>query len=602
MNHPEAAAFKPDALDAQGLARLLNMHGYQPEDRAAVRAFGRVIQRTELEEIFLADFLSRDSAPVEAAAAAAEANFCDELLNVCFWDGDPDWFNRLGYLWCACLEAGVEPRFVWVCTGALLSACREHLVGGRAEIFQLELDLLTGLVRVIWALAAHLSEVSVARARMSSSLVSGSLTDVGLPDRSWFEAMLGVMVEAATPTQRLGLVLVRLQSSPVIEAMMPAERDVIRHALTARWREGLRADDVLCSVGEMEWALLQPGVQTTGQVLLAANKLRALAHAVLASVDLGEGVEVVIGGACAPDDGRDAVVIERAARDALNVGGRGRQGVTLFGDSVADAIRIEHEAEREFLRAMHLQRFELYLQPQINSVGGQCESAEALLRWQRDDGQWMPPPEVFNLATRLGQQTRLTRMLVARIARMADDLSRSGVPVRVMLNLTAEDLRDPELPDLVQQSMANWQVAPGRIGFELTEGAVLSDDPVVETVLNRLRMLKAFIALDDFGTGYSSLAHLRRLPVDELKVDRQFVMGMTASAQDRAIVEAILALARAFELETVAEGVETAAQSELLRQMGCARLQGNLISPAVPASRFVTWWLANSTPSLLPSP
>lgn len=600
MNHPEAAGFQPDALDAQGLARLLHMHGYQPEDRAAVRAFGRVIQREELEDIFLADFLSRDSAPVDTVAATAEANFCDELLNVCVWNGDPDWFNRLARLWCACCDTGVDARFVWVCTGALLSACRERLVGGRAEIFQLELDLLTGLVRVVWALAAHLSEVSVARARVQGGRATGGLTGIGLPDRAWFDTMVEAMVAAATPEQRVGLVLVRLQSTPVTDALMPAERASIRRALSMRWREALRVDDVLCALGEQEWALLQPGVQTAGQVLLAANKLRELAHGVLSSVDLGEGIDVTIGGACAPDDGTDATTLERAARAALNLSGRGRQGVTLFGEAVAKAMKVEHEAEREFLRAMHLQRFELYLQPQINSVDGQCVSAEALLRWQRDDGKWMPPPAIFDLAARLGQHTRLTRMLVARIARMADELSRSGVPVRVMLNLTAEDLHDPELPDLVQQSMANWHVAPGRIGFELTEGAVLSDDPVVETVLDRLRALKAFIALDDFGTGYSSLAHLRRLPVDELKVDRQFVAGMHANAQDRAIVEAVLALARAFDLETVAEGVETSVQSKLLKEMGCLRLQGNLISPAVPASRFVTWWLARSRSSASP--
>jgi EAL domain-containing protein (putative c-di-GMP-specific phosphodiesterase class I) len=249
---------------------------------------------------------------------------------------------------------------------------------------------------------------------------------------------------------------------------------------------------------------------------------------------------------------------------------------------------------------MHLQRFELYLQPQVDAVSGRCDSAEALLRWQRDDGKWMPPPAVFNLAARMGQQGRLSRMLVARVARMADELERSGVPVRVMLNLTADDVRDPELPDLVQQSMANWNVSAGRIGFELTEGSVLSDEPVVEAVLGRLRAQGGVIALDDFGTGYSSLAHLRHLPVDELKVDRQFIAGLGGDGQDRAIVEAILALARAFGLATVAEGVETREQADQLAQMGCLRLQGMLFSPAVPASRFVSWWRAREAQGVRP--
>jgi len=140
--------------------------------------------------------------------------------------------------------------------------------------------------------------------------------------------------------------------------------------------------------------------------------------------------------------------------------------------------------------------------------------------------------------------------------------------------------------------MANWRVPIGRLGVELTEGAVLSDKPVVETVLQRMRDLGMTVALDDFGTGYSSLAHLRRLPVDELKIDRQFVNGMHSDRQDAAIIDAVLALAKAMDLETVAEGVETEEQAEALSRLGVDRLQGMWFSSAIPLSRFVTWWLA----------
>ncbi len=602
MNSPRPESlFQPPPLDALGLQHLLQMHGYQPADRAAIRAFGRVIQREQLEDDFLEGFLSRDSAPSLPAAAAAEANFCDELLNVCLWEGDPQWFNRLAMLWCTCLDLGVDECFVWVCSGTLLAVCRERLVGGRAEIFQLELDLLTGLVRVVWALAAHLSSVSVARARTLSSIASEAPQVGGVPSRGSFERTFARMCEAATPDTRLGLMIVKLQTAPAKAMLMPAERDAIHQALCDGWRDVLRKDDVLSRVGEYEWALLLPNVRTSGQLLLAGNKLREVALSALAKIGLGEGVDVVVGGACAPDDACDAPSLERAARDALQAGGRGRQGITLFGEAVKSALSAESQIEQEFLRAIHLQRFELYLQPQVACGDGRCDSAEALLRWQRDDGQWVPPPAVFDIAARLGQQGLLTRMLVARVARMADELARSGVPVRVMLNLTADDVHDPELPDLVEQSMANWRVPAGRIGFELTEDAVLADDPVVDRVLARLRELGAIVALDDFGTGYSSLTHLRRLPVDELKIDRQFVAGMHTEPQDAAIVDAILALARAFGLDTVAEGVESSDQAAVLESKGCMRLQGMCISPAVPLSRFVAWWLAREQHSPEPT-
>lgn len=591
MNAPRPAPrFEAPSLDEVALARLLAEHGFRAEDRAAVRAFGRVIRRDALETAFLNDFLTREAAPALPAAAAAEAAFCDELLDVCAWDGSAAWFNRLTVRWCACRDLGVDAGFVWVCTGAMLSACREQLVGGRAEIFELELDLLTGLTRIVWALAAHLSTVSTQRERFLAQAEETAPEASGVPGRSSFNRLVAQLFAQVSADVRIGLLVIRLQVAPAREVLMPAERDRVHRALQDGWREVLRAEDLLFCIGESEWILVQPKVHTPAQVLLAANKLHEVGLSALARIGLEDGTELLFGGACAPDHGADAEQLERAARDALLAGSRSRQPMTLFGEPVRQALTEESEIEREFLRAIHLQRFELFLQPQINARDGRCESAEALLRWQRADGQWVPPPKVFEIAGRLNQQGQLSRLLIARAARMADELARSGVPIRIVLNLTADDVQDKELPDLIEQSMSNWHVPPERLGFELTEGAILSEKPEVERVLQRLRARGIMVALDDFGTGYSSLAHLRRLPVDELKIDRQFVAGMHTDPQDIAIIQAVLALAGAFGLQTVAEGVETAEQADELIRMGCDRLQGLWISPAIPVARFVPWW------------
>jgi len=603
MNPPVVTTgFQPPPLDVEALEHLLGMHGFHAEDRAAVRAFGRVIRREELEEAFLRDFMDRVANPSLPAAAAAEAEFCNALLDVCSWDGGPDWFNQLANLWCACRDVGVDESFAWTCTGAMLSACREKLVGGRAEIFQLELDLLTGILRVIWTLSAHLSTVSNLRERTLARIESEGFNTRGVGGRATFNHTLARLCQTASEASRLGLMVIRLYAAPAREVLMPQKREEIHDALQDGWCHVLRREDVLCRVGENEWALLQPGVRSKAQVMLAGNKLRDVAHGALARIGMDEGLELMIGGACAPDHGTSADALERAARDAMSSGRRTHHGITMYGDSVKHTLMAENELEREFLRAIHLQRFELYLQPQIRISDGQCDSAEALLRWQRADGCWVPPPTVFEIAGRLNQEARLTRLLVARVARMADELARSGVPVKIALNLTPGDVHDPELPDLIEQCMANWRVPVGRIGVELTEGAVLSDKPVVESVLKRMRDMGMTIALDDFGTGYSSLAHLRRLPVDELKIDRQFVSGMHADGQDMAIIQAVLALAKALSLKTVAEGVETAEQADVLKTLGCERLQGMWISPAIPLSRFVTWWLARQQALSLTSP
>ena len=590
-----ASGFVAPVLDEAGLERLLTQQGYRAEDRAAVRAFGRVVSRAQLQADFLDGFLARGNAPVSEGLADAEAQFCDELLNICAWRGEPEWFNRLAFKWSQCLDLGVDDDFPWSAAGALIAACRERLVGGRAEIFQLELDLLTGLVRVVWALTAHLSNVALARERARADSAAYAEPGTGLPNRQHFERLLERAVSAASAEKPVGLTLLRVHAGPAGEGLIVEEQESLRRAISERLREVVRDQDVLCATGENEWALVQCRVSSSGQVLLAANKLREVAIGVLARAGKGVSMTALVGGACAPADGQNAAALERAARDALRVGRGARQAVTLFNPDVAKAAEAENQFEREFLRALHLQHFELHLQPQVASSDGACVSAEALLRWQRENGQWVAPPTLIDLAGRLGMSSQLSRMLIARLGRIADELARAKVNVRVMLNLTAEDVRDPELPDLVHQSLANWRVARGRVGFELTEGAVLSDDPVVDAVLSRLREQGAVVSLDDFGTGYSSLAHLRRLPVDELKIDRRFVAGMHAGHRDMAIVEAVLALAQAFGLQTVAEGVEKSAEAETLTRLGCNQLQGFLIARPMPVARFIAWWQARQT-------
>ena len=586
--------FCAPALSAKALQRLLAMQGYREADRAAIRAFGRVISRDDIQDDFLAGFLARAGAPVDARAALSEAEFCDELLNICFWKGEPDWFDRLATRWCACLDAGVGDDFPWSAGGALMAACRERLVGGRAAIVELELDLLTGLLRVIWALSAHLANVALARERTRGEALALAETSTRLPNRVYFERLLSSKVTEATENAPVGLIILRLlPASASANGLIVEAREQLRRQISDRLREVVREGDILCVTGGDEWALVQSGMRSPGQTLLAANKLQQVAECMLGHA--GPHVRMAVGAGCAsaPADGRDAATLERAARAALFVGGNRGQSVTMFDTDVAREAEAETLFEQEFTRALHLQRFELYLQPQVTCGTGRCSSVEALLRWQREDGQWVPPPAIIDVAARLGMVAQVSRLLIARVARIADELARADVDVRIMLNLTATDVRDVELPDLVAQSLANWRVPPGRVGFELTEGAVLSDDPVVEQVLSRLRAQGAIVALDDFGTGYSSLAHLRRLPIDELKIDRQFVSGIRSGHRDAAIVEAVLALARAYDLETVAEGVETQADADVLSAMGCDRLQGYLFARPASVAEFIAWWHAH---------
>ncbi|KAA3653593.1 MAG: GGDEF domain-containing protein [Proteobacteria bacterium] len=579
-------------LDEAALERLLAQQGFQPEDRAAIRAFGRVVSREALQDDFAAVFLTRAGAPVGAEAAAAEAAFCDELLNIARWQGDAGWFNRLAGCWYACLDRGVADHFPWAACGALLSVCRDRLVGGRAEVFQLEMDLLTGLVRVVWALASYLSEVAIAREREKVKAVSLIDAHTGLPNRQRFEHVLAAALGVASEDWPVGLVVLKIHLGAGASALLTGERERLQTAVSAQLAGVIREGDVLCLTGEDEWSLVQCAVRTPAQVMLAAHKLHDVALAAASLVGLAGPVNAIAGGACGPRDAGDARALERAARNALFAARDARQPVAMFTAQVAQLSRTVSSLEQDFHRALALQHFELFLQPQIDVGTGECHCVEALLRWRRAEGNWVAPPAVVELAERFGVAGQMLRSLLSRQARVADELGRAGIDVTVMLNLTAQDIRDPDLPALVRQALGNWRVPVSRVGFELTEGALLVDEPAAAKVVAALRDAGCTVALDDFGTGYSSLSHLRRLPVDELKIDRQFVAGVCVDAQDRAMVEALLVLARAFKLRVVAEGVESEAQATCLTDMGCDRLQGYFLARPMNADAFVRWWRA----------
>ena len=202
----------------------------------------------------------------------------------------------------------------------------------------------------------------------------------------------------------------------------------------------------------------------------------------------------------------------------------------------------------------------------------------------------MPPPEILRVVERIGLMPVLSRWAIQQAAQILAALSTAGCGVRVSVNIVAEDLRDSELPIFIRQTCDTWRVAPSRLCFEITEGGLVSGEGLSVRTLEALRQGGGRLALDDFGTGYSSMDYLRRLPVSEVKLDKSFVERITASDNDRAIVELMVRIAHTFGLEVVAEGVETAETEAVLLEMGCNCAQGYHYAPAMSVDDFVMWW------------
>ncbi|MBB4957642.1 putative bifunctional diguanylate cyclase/phosphodiesterase [Micromonospora polyrhachis] len=231
----------------------------------------------------------------------------------------------------------------------------------------------------------------------------------------------------------------------------------------------------------------------------------------------------------------------------------------------------------------------MYYQPQIAIDTGEVVGVEALLRWRHPRRGMVDPEELIRVAEQSAVMRLLTRRVVDDVVEQLAQWSAIGLQLRAALNVSVRDLHTGEIADQITERLARFQVSPAQLQLEITEGALMADPRRVLATISRLDRIGVAIALDDFGTGYSSMQHLRRLPLAEVKVDRSFVLGMAADADDAAIVRSVIELARALGLRVVAEGVEDEATWRLLHAAGCHVAQGWFFARPMPAAELVTW-------------
>ena len=260
---------------------------------------------------------------------------------------------------------------------------------------------------------------------------------------------------------------------------------------------------------------------------------------------------------------------------------------------MTEAARERLTLENSLRKAIEREELLLLYQPQVSLETGEVTGCETLVRWQHPEFGLVSPARFISLAEETGLIVPLGEWVLRTACRQAAHWERAGAPLRQSVNLSARQLSERGLVESVRCILRETGLSPCLLDLELTETALVAQGEAVVECLAALRALGVRISLDDFGTGYSSLAHLRRFPLDVLKVDRSFVQGLIAletrgiseasrsARQDQAVVRAIIDMAHALNLEVVAEGVETAAQRETLRELDCDYMQGFLFSPPV---------------------
>jgi EAL domain-containing protein (putative c-di-GMP-specific phosphodiesterase class I) len=298
-----------------------------------------------------------------------------------------------------------------------------------------------------------------------------------------------------------------------------------------------------------------------------------------------------VGLAVFPGDGTDGNTVLRhagvAMRHARGVGPMTSAGYRFYGDEL-NAKSLHHlRLERELHHALERGEFRLYYQAQVDVTSGRLCGAEALVRWQHPQRGLVGPGEFISVAEEAGLIARLGDWVLREALRQLAAWRHEGLLLpQVAVNVSSRQLQRAELCDEVRQALSGSDVDAPRLCLELTESAIIDSGPQVTETLNRIKQLGVQLSLDDFGTGYSSLSHLRRFPLDEIKVDRSFVTECDSDRNNGAITAAIIAMAHRLGLRVVAEGVETPRELEFLRSHGAAAFQGYLYAQPLPAAEF----------------
>ena len=301
-------------------------------------------------------------------------------------------------------------------------------------------------------------------------------------------------------------------------------------------------------------------------VALAGNRLR-----------LGGSLGIAIG----PAHGRSGSDLLRNADIAMYAAKSGAGGFRLFSPDLVEVTAAALTLASDLRDAVGRDEIGLAVQPLVELSTGRLHSVEVLARWNHPELGEVAPEAFFAAAERSGQITTLSARILDRALVVCRGWHQAGIPVRVAVNLAPRWLADNSLPEQIGLALARHQVPAGLLCLELTESSVIADPRRAILTLARLREMGVHLSVDDFGTGYSSLTYLSRLPVDQMKIDKSFVLRLNESARDRAIARSIVDLGRNLGLEVVAEGVTETASRQVLQEMGCAFGQGYLFSRPV---------------------
>ncbi|MGD9831602.1 MAG: putative bifunctional diguanylate cyclase/phosphodiesterase [Piscinibacter sp.] len=485
-----------------------------------------------------------------------------------------------------------------------LVAWSVHVPQGAVSLHQMgwlsdtTLALLAGVATL--ALSGTLLALSIMESRMRQALRAAierveeaARTDAltRLPNRRSFEARLDAAERRAADGRLATAVLfIGLDHfKPVNDSFGRRVGDLLLQALARRLREVVGTQGMLARVGGDEFVLLLGPDSGRAEAAAMAQKLLDALAQPCEIEQRALTVSASIGVMLYPRDGSLSAAMAHAEAASRYAKRNGGATFAFFEPRMLGDAREQAELLRDLRQAVAGNQLELVFQPKVHAPTGEITGAEALLRWHHPQRGMVSPMVFVPLAERHGLIVSIGQWVIEEACRQARAWRDEGLRMRVAINLSVHQLRQPDLAERIAAALQRHQVKPHLLTCEITESAAMEDAEGTRAIFEKLASVGVHLSIDDFGTGYCNFAMLRKLPAEELKIDRSFVLDLETSADARAVVDAVVKLGQALGRKVVAEGVETEGQAQVLRALGCDVLQGYLYAKPMSAKALALW-------------
>ncbi len=419
----------------------------------------------------------------------------------------------------------------------------------------------------------------------------------GLPTRARVTAILDELLTAAKLANGpISICLVEIQQfQSIIGSFGHAAGDEVLSEVARRLAAHESRPDRVGHIGTDRFIVLLESV-SHAEAPTSAERIVERLRGSFDYAGVSFQLEIRVGVVAFPTDGDHAaellqradLALYRAKESGANV------GVYLEGDDGSHRDRLAILGELR--RAIASDELELHYQPKVSASTGELVGCEALVRWRHPQKGFIPPSDFIPHAERTGAIRSLTAWVAGTALRDLKRWQEAGLDIDVSINVSPVDLAEPGFADRIALLLVETGAVASHVVLEVTESGAMKDLPATLRMMEQLRVLGIRFSIDDFGTGYSSLAHLKRLPVDEVKIDRSFIQELEARCDDDVIVRSTINLGHALNLKVVAEGVEAASSLEALARLGCDLIQGYFVSKPLPAAEFTAWMKTRATP------